>query len=160
MRQFRSGGHPPRQIDSPSDQIETSTSVGCPHPDGHGNITAACSRGNLTVLAADPPTRGTSPNDTMVYITATSPPSQALTRDPVLASIADDLRRLHTNILFERVGRTDCSLSNYAVLHGIPHYFNIEAETSDASGQAGIIADLVETLRRHGAVSEPKLATR
>jgi hypothetical protein len=96
----------------------------------------------------------------MVYVTAASPPQQAFAQDSVLATIVKDLRRLHTNVLFERVGQTDCSLSNYAVLQGMPRYFNIEVETSDKGGQAAIIADLIETLRRCGAVAKPRSMAR
>ena len=128
------------------------SSAGCSRPTGRGNVTAACSRRSLTVLRPDKPARGSSPDDTMVYVAAANSSETAFGLDPGLASVVKDLRGLRTNVIFERVGRTDCSLSNYAVLHGIPHYFNVEVESSDATGQATIINDLLDSMERHRLV--------
>lgn len=135
-------------------------STGCPHPNGRGNITAACSRGNLTTMPGAPPARGAWPDDTMVYVTATSSLLRALAQDPILKSVVEDLRQRHTNVLFERVIPTDCSLSNYAALHDIGRYFNIEVETSDAINQARVVDDLVEILQGHGVVPPARSGAR
>ncbi len=128
-------------------------SAGCSHPAGGGNVTAACSRGGLTVLRSAGPARGSYPDDTMVYVAGIGSPEQKFQEDTGLASVVADMRRLGTNVIFEHVGRTDCSLSNYAVLHGLPHYFNVEVETSDASGQAAILEDLVRSMEDHSMVA-------
>ena len=78
-------------------------------------------------------------DDTMIILAGRSPPTQ----DAARAAIAWFTGR-GVNVLYETVqpGRSDCSLSNHAVLAGLPRTFTVEVAHGDAASARALV-DLV-----------------
>lgn len=78
---------------------------------------------------------GASPDDTMVYMAGlTFPPSDP--GQPIQALTGEKI-----NVIFERVvsSRNDCSFSNFAALHNLGVYFNMEVVHRDVATQKTIV---------------------
>ena len=56
--------------------------------------------------------------------------------------------------------QTDCSLSNYAVLHGMPRYTTFRSKCRTWTARQASSADLVETLCQRGVLAEPRATER
>ncbi len=92
--------------------------------------------------AAGAPVRAGAPrrdDDTMVILAGRAPPSDAAAR----SAIAWFTER-GVNVLYETVrpGRSDCSLSNHAVLAGLPRTFTVEVGHGDTASARALV-DLV-----------------
>jgi len=122
-----------------------------PEPDeekSKGNVSIGIERtedSHITEFPAARPIRAKSPNDTLIYVASRVPPG----RDPRLQSFVKALNDSGIHVLHEHVEHNDCSLSNYAVLRGLP-YVNIEVVDGDDTGAQVRMIDTVMRLFRTG----------
>ena len=78
---------------------------------------------------------GASPDDTLIYMAGLAfPPSDP--GQPIKALTGQKI-----NVIFERVvsNRNDCSFSNFAALHNLGVYFNVEVVHRDVASQKTIV---------------------
>lgn len=113
-----------------------------------GNVSIGIERkpdSNLTEFPAARPIRAKSPNDTLIYVASKAPPGL----DVQISRFVAALNAGGIHVLYEHVSENDCSMSNYAVLHGIP-YVNIEVVDNDDTGAQMRMIDAVMQLIRSG----------
>jgi len=118
------------------------------HGGGNGNMSVRYSTQGFFGLPAYDTVDRLSDEDNFIIVSGLTPPANLTDR---MRQLTDELRNSGINVIYEYVqeGSSDCSLSNYLLLHGGTEpgqYFNIEAEFGDYRSQIQMIDTLVGTL--------------
>lgn len=112
---------------------------------GSGNIsTRKTGGGTKPFISAIARSRRLADEDTMIILAGTGEAG----RGSAARAIRHFTEKAGVNVLYEQVSprNNDCSLSNYAALHNIGPYFNIEVEDGDTKTQKLILDALADYL--------------
>ncbi|MGH6951824.1 MAG: hypothetical protein ACREH4_13205 [Vitreimonas sp.] len=111
---------------------------------GQGNVSILLDARHRTAFPAPAPyPESASPSDTLVYVAG-----ERRTPGAATAQLIARLNGAGIHVLYEHVAasRSDCSLSNFALLAGIAPYVNIEVVKEDTATQTRLIDDVMRIL--------------